>query len=637
MTHKERMLMAARGEMPDILPFAPRLDLWYQANRMRGTLPAQYKDAESEDEIARAHGWGVHRVILKFAAYGENPIIDRTLGVFRVPTQGLTSDLPENVQRIVRRGGEQIKVEYVTPIGTVRGSFILSEAMKRSGISIPIITEHVIKGPEDYKVLGYIFEHMRVESAPDDYLQWAESAGEDTLSIVYALSAGSPMHHIMKVLMDSTQFYYQHRDYEKQMTRLAEQVGVYFRKVYDVIAKGPAEAYMIGANFDDTITYAPFFRDHIMPWIQEGSEELHNHGKLSVCHTDGENQGLMDYIHESGIDLADSVCPAPMTKVSIGEYYRHWSDRITIFGGIPSNFLLADLSTEKELDNYLDELFKAIAPGTRFILGIADITPPNAVFDRLLRISERVEKDGRLPLEAGSFRPISERQIAEAAQRVTPEQQPDEDGVFKDVKHDILHGKNMEIIGHVNELLEKGINAQHILNKGMLPTMEVIGERFKTGDVFIPEVLLSARAMNEALVVLEPYLSSSSLEAAGRVVMGTVKGDLHDIGKNMVITMLRGVGFGVIDLGMDVHQEEFIKQVKEHDPEILGLSALLTTTMPEMKNVIVAFEQAGLRDKVKIMVGGAPINEKFAKEIGADGYGADAGEAVALAKELLRK
>jgi 5-methyltetrahydrofolate--homocysteine methyltransferase len=143
--------------------------------------------------------------------------------------------------------------------------------------------------------------------------------------------------------------------------------------------------------------------------------------------------------------------------------------------------------------------------------------------------------------------------------------------------------------------------------------------------------------MNEALAVLEPYLSGSSLEAAGRVVMGTVKGDLHDIGKNMVITMLRGVGFAVIDLGMDVHQEEFIRQVKEHDPEILGLSALLTTTMPEMKNVIVAFEQAGLRDKVKIMVGGATINEKFAKEIGADGYGADAGEAVALAKELLRK
>ena len=166
--------------------------------------------------------------------------------------------------------------------------------------------------------------------------------------------------------------------------------------------------------------------------------------------------------------------------------------------------------------------------------------------------------------------------------------------------------------------------------------MEVIGEKFKTGDVFIPEVLLSARAMNEALVPLEKHLAADMEGGSGKILIGTVKGDLHDIGKNMVFTMLRGVGFEVKDLGINVPAERFVQEVATFRPHILGLSALLTTTMPEMRNVIDALIAARLRDTVKVMVGGAPVNAKFAGSIGADGYGADAGEAVVLAKKLMQ-
>jgi 5-methyltetrahydrofolate--homocysteine methyltransferase len=211
-----------------------------------------------------------------------------------------------------------------------------------------------------------------------------------------------------------------------------------------------------------------------------------------------------------------------------------------------------------------------------------------------------------------------------------------EDKAFQTIQDDILNGNHTEIKDHVKEILDKGTNAQDILKRGMISVMEVIGEKFKVGDVFIPEVLLSARAMNEALTVLEPYLASEKKEASRKVLMGTVRGDMHDIGKNMVITMLRGVGFETHDMGVNVPTEKIVEQVLEYKPDILGLSALLTTTMPEMRKVIDALKARGLRNNVQVMVGGAPVNEKFAKDIGADGYAPDAGEAVNLAKNLMK-
>jgi 5-methyltetrahydrofolate--homocysteine methyltransferase len=245
-----------------------------------------------------------------------------------------------------------------------------------------------------------------------------------------------------------------------------------------------------------------------------------------------------------------------------------------------------------------------------------------------------VEKEGRLPLEAGGFNPVAEGKIGSVCGK--PESQPDADQDFEVIRKDVLKGDQEGILEHCRQMLDQGFRAVDILNRGMLAAMEVIGLRFKDGSVFIPEVLLSARAMNEALIVLEPYLAGEKNTSQGKVLIGTVLGDLHDIGKNMVSTMLRGTGFEVIDLGINVNSDEFVKKVAEHRPDILGLSALLTTTMPEMKKVIEGLREAGLREHVKIMVGGAPVNRKFAEDIGADGYARDAGDAVGLARNLLR-
>jgi 5-methyltetrahydrofolate--homocysteine methyltransferase len=200
--------------------------------------------------------------------------------------------------------------------------------------------------------------------------------------------------------------------------------------------------------------------------------------------------------------------------------------------------------------------------------------------------------------------------------------------VIKDIE------KAVEII---KEGIQKNIKPEAIVTKGLQPAMVIVGDKFSTGEYFIPDMLLSARVVQKALEFLEPHLLSGGLPTIGRVVIGTVPNDIHDIGKNLVVNFLRGVGFEVFDLGINVSIEFFIKGVKEYNPDILGLSSLLTTTMVEMENVIIALEEAKLRSTVKIIVGGAPITEQFAEQIGADAYCRDCASAAQLCREWVTK
>jgi 5-methyltetrahydrofolate--homocysteine methyltransferase len=202
--------------------------------------------------------------------------------------------------------------------------------------------------------------------------------------------------------------------------------------------------------------------------------------------------------------------------------------------------------------------------------------------------------------------------------------------------HEAISQGEMDEAGRLTrEALEQGESVETILKEGLVRAMERIGARFREGEIFIPEVLIAARAMHEGLAVLRPILSRSTGVLAGKVIIGTVKGDLHDIGKNLVGMMMEGGGYEVVDLGIDVPAGKFVEAIGSHHPQVVGMSALLTTTMREMKNTLQAIEAAGLRNRVKVIVGGAPVTERFAKEIGADGYGPDAAAAVEVVKSLL--
>lgn len=199
----------------------------------------------------------------------------------------------------------------------------------------------------------------------------------------------------------------------------------------------------------------------------------------------------------------------------------------------------------------------------------------------------------------------------------------------------ILDGDAPGVRKNVEAALNAQIEAGVILNDVMIPAMKQVGLLFEEGEYFIPEMLISARAMKEGLAVLKPHLVASNVQTKGRVAIGTVQGDLHDIGKNLVAVMLEGAGFEVLDLGVDVPAEKFIEVARNHSAEILAMSALLTTTMPKMKETIDALKTAGVRDQVKIMIGGAPITSDYALKIGADGYSEDASRAVGLAASLM--
>jgi len=201
----------------------------------------------------------------------------------------------------------------------------------------------------------------------------------------------------------------------------------------------------------------------------------------------------------------------------------------------------------------------------------------------------------------------------------------------------LSQGKMNEVRELTQEALDNGETAEMILKDGLIHSMDQVGSKFKSGEIYIPEVLIAARAMHAGMAILKPILSKSTTSSQEKVLIGTVKGDLHDIGKNLVIMMLEGGGFEVIDLGIDVPASKFIEAIQTHQPQVVGISALLTTTMAEMKNTIQAIEWAGFRKQVKMIVGGAPVTEKFAREIGADGYAPDAASAVDVVRSLLAK
>ncbi len=199
-----------------------------------------------------------------------------------------------------------------------------------------------------------------------------------------------------------------------------------------------------------------------------------------------------------------------------------------------------------------------------------------------------------------------------------------------------LHAGNAEgVKSNVEQALRSGMSADEILQQGMMKAMGIIGEKFKNDEIFVPEVLVAARAMKSGMEVLKPVLIDDKVESQGAVLLGTVKGDLHDIGKNLVGMMLEGGGFDVIDMGVDIEADEFVNKLREEQADVLAMSALLTTTMPEMKNVIDVLKEVGLRGKVKVIIGGAPVTSDYAEQIGADAYAKDAGSAVDKVKEML--
>ena len=393
MTTKERMLAALRDEPSDRIPWAPRLDLWYAANKRAGTLPRKYRDASLRD-LTDDCGMGFHAVVPNFRDLrGPEDDADRCLGIYDLRTMPYRTVL-RDVRRSVRQEGERTFVEYETPKGTVNAVVLYDESMRRAGVSITHLEETIIRGPEDFAAVGHIFENAEPEPAYEQFEEFADYVGDRCLSVAFVNLAASPLQLIQRELMRLDEFFYAMHDRPHELLGLAAQMNGYWERTLRVVVESPADVIFIGANYDASVTYPPFFEEHIQPWLRRYAQECHDRGKYLLTHTDGENAGLLEHYVESEIDIADSVCPKPMTSLTLKETRDVFAGRVSVMGGIPSVALLEQSMSDVEFDKFLDRFFAELGRGDHLMLGVSDTTPPAADFHRLLRVGERVKAFG---------------------------------------------------------------------------------------------------------------------------------------------------------------------------------------------------------------------------------------------------
>jgi uroporphyrinogen-III decarboxylase len=386
------MLAAIRGEPTDRIPWAPRMDLWYIANRASGTLPKGFEGLDIV-EIARKLDVGCHAMGADFTLPAGRDISLRGIGcenhrdlAHRVELRGLQVESTDD--------GEDLRTRIRTPAGEVFTHLYRDAEMTRNGISLPFVKAYPIRSAKDLEAVAQVFEHLDVAPTPDSYAEFKKRIGEQGIAVARGPIAASPMHLILHELVAMDQFYYLYADEREALHRLSERMTPFFDKLLDALAASDAEVVLWGANYDQDLTWPPFFRDEIAPWLKKAGDRVHAAGKFLLSHTDGENKALLPLYPACGFDVAESVCPHPMTQCTLAEIRKGMGPRTTVWGGIPSVALLDDSMSSRDFEKYLDSLFASLGAGDHLILGVSDNVPPRANLSRLEEIKKRIEGFG---------------------------------------------------------------------------------------------------------------------------------------------------------------------------------------------------------------------------------------------------
>ena len=383
------------------------------------------------------------------------------------------------------------------------------------------------------------------------------------------------------------------------------------------------------------------FDDFLLEPYKEINSYYHDRGcKLIIHHSDSYAATLIPEMIDMGINIWQGV----MRTNDIPKCIKRYGDKITFMGGVDSTIVdVPDWSPEKiraQVKKTCDENgpLSFIPCQTQGL----NLSSYPEVYGEIGKAISEYSTEYFKTFDRKNFKDFSAEQEkivvdTEAKPAEKADEAPEEGGsIFDEISEAVQHGKRKDVKALVQKAVDDGCSPEDILNKGLVAAMSIIGDKFSAGEVFVPEMLIAARAMGAGTKVLKPYLTEEGAEPIGKAVIGTVKGDQHDIGKNLVRMMIEGKGFEVTDLGTDVPAETFVSFLQEHDDiDIVCCSALLTTTIPEINTTIKAIEEAGLRDQVKIMIGGAPVTQAYADEVGADAYTEDAGQAAVRAVELL--
>ncbi len=371
-------------------------------------------------------------------------------------------------------------------------------------------------------------------------------------------------------------------------------------------------------------------RKHLFPWYKKMGDVCRDKGLGFIFHSDGNCTEAMDDLVECGFHAFNPIQPNAM---DIDAVKQKWGDKLCLIGNLNLDSTLT-LGTVEDVRAEVYERIRTIAPGGGYMVASSNSVTDYVPLANMKAMFEATFEFGRYPInlpEGGATGTVWTYQAQPKQSRAKVESQVK----VEEFVTALLNNNVPGLLEQVEQNLTAGIELTEVINQGMVVAMTVIGEKFQNGEIYIPEMMIAARSMSAALDHFKSRLGEKSEQKKGKVVIGTVKGDLHDIGKSLVAMILKGQGYLVEDLGVSVSPEQFVKAVQNNKPDVVALSALLTTTMIEMNNTIKALKDAGLRDGVKVIVGGAPVTQKFADQIGADAYAYDAPGAVQRCDELL--
>ncbi len=371
-------------------------------------------------------------------------------------------------------------------------------------------------------------------------------------------------------------------------------------------------------------------RKHLFPWYKKMGDVCRDKGLGFIFHSDGNCTEAMDDLVECGFHAFNPIQPNAM---DIDAVKQKWGDKLCLIGNLNLDSTLT-LGTVEDVRAEVYERIRTIAPGGGYMVASSNSVTDYVPLANMKAMFEATFEFGRYPInlpEGGATGTVWTYQAQPKQSRAKVESQVK----VEEFVTALLNNNVPGLLDQVEQNLTAGIELTEVINQGMVVAMTVIGEKFQNGEIYIPEMMIAARSMSAALDHFKSRLGEKSEQKKGKVVIGTVKGDLHDIGKSLVAMILKGQGYLVEDLGVSVSPEQFVKAVQNNKPDVVALSALLTTTMIEMNNTIKALKDAGLRDGVKVIVGGAPVTQKFADQIGADAYAYDAPGAVQRCDELL--
>jgi len=371
-------------------------------------------------------------------------------------------------------------------------------------------------------------------------------------------------------------------------------------------------------------------KKYVFPWYKKMGDVCREKGLGHIFHSDGDCMEALDDLIECGFQAFNPVQPKCM---DIDAVKKKWGSRLCLIGNLNLDSTLT-LGTPQDVRAEVYERIRTIGPGGGYMVASSNSITDYVPMENMRAMIDATFEFGKYPIE------LEEGGVKGNIWRYEGKERKDVTAAEKTLDVEsyvsgLLRNKVLQLVDICEKDKRQGITFPLILKMGLVPAMAEIGNRFQAGEIYIPEMMIAAKAMAGITDHFRAQLGGESQEKLGKVAIGTVRGDLHDIGKNLVITMLEGQGFSVEDLGVSVSPEKFVQAVKEKAPDIVAMSALLTTTMIEMKNTVRALEKAGLRDRVKVIAGGAPVSKKFANDIGSDGWAYDAPGAAQLCKELV--